>query len=84
MLDALRPRTQHQPNLFSSASIEQANDRQRLMAVLDHANTKWGRGALGIASAGIRGVRKWTMARAMLSPCYTTDWDEVRTIGAIQ
>lgn len=84
MLDGLRPRTLHQADLFGSAATERENNRQRLMAVLDHANTKWGRGALGIGSAGIRGVRKWTMARAMLSPCYTTDWDEVRTIGAIQ
>jgi len=50
------------------------------MAVLDKANGKCGRETLGIGSAGVRAPRAWTMQRTMLSPCYTTAWDQLREV----
>ena len=54
--------------------------RDHLMDVLDKANGKWGRGTLDIGSAGVRAPRAWTMQRTMLSPCYTTAWDQLREV----
>jgi len=53
---------------------------ERLMSVLDTVNRRWGRESLGIGSAGVRGVRDWTTQLGMLSPCYTTDWKQMRTV----
>ena len=34
----------------------------------------------GLWSAGVRDERDWTMQRGMVSPCYTTDWKQVRDV----
>lgn len=52
--------------------------RATLMGALDRANNKWG---LGIGSADIQGDRAGTMHRSNLSPCYTTRWDNVRSVS---
>jgi DNA polymerase V len=45
---------------------------------------RYGRGSigLGLGHAGIRGGPDWTMKRDMLSPCYTTHWDELPLVKA--
>lgn len=70
-----------QGSLFDALPPEEDLRREKLMGVLDKANSKWGRGTLGIGSAGVKGARTWTMQRGMLSPCYTTRWDELRTVS---
>jgi DNA polymerase V len=47
----------------------------RLMAVLDQVNAKWGRETLFAASSGIK--RPWQMRQEMRSPRYTTVWAEL-------
>lgn len=80
MLDDIRPKALAQGSLFDTLPQERDLKRERLMGMLDKANSKWGRGAMGIGSAGVRATRTWTMQRGMLSPCYTTDWDQLREV----
>lgn len=82
MLDDIRPRGMGvmQGSLFDTSPPERNLKRERLMGVLDKANSKWGRGTMGIGSAGVKGDRDWTMQRGMLSPCYTTDWNQLREV----
>ncbi|WP_243359052.1 Y-family DNA polymerase [Fundidesulfovibrio terrae] len=47
----------------------------RLMAVLDRVNAKWGRETVFPASWGVE--RPWRMRQAMRSPRYTTSWAEL-------
>lgn len=47
----------------------------RLMAVLDQVNAKWGRETLFAASSGVE--RPWRMRQEMRSPRYTTVWTEL-------
>jgi DNA polymerase V len=47
----------------------------RLMAVLDQVNAKWGRETLFAASSGVE--RPWRMRQEMRSPRYTTVWNEL-------
>lgn len=81
MLMDLRERSVVQGSLFDAAPPEHDLRRATLMGVLDRANSKWGRNTLGIGSAGLQGDRAWTMQRSNLSPCYTTRWDEVRSVS---
>lgn len=80
MLDDIRPKGLAQGLLFDGLPPEQDLRREKLMSVLDKANERWGRGTMGIGSAGVRAPRTWTMRREMLSPCYTTDWDQLRVV----
>jgi DNA polymerase V len=68
MLMELEPRATRQITLFEDPG--QIERRSRLNAVLDQANAKFGRGALGVAGGGTE--RAWRMNRARLSPQYTT------------
>ncbi|KRE90877.1 hypothetical protein ASG87_01690 [Frateuria sp. Soil773] len=81
MLMDLRPRALHQGSLFDATPPELDARREKLMGVLDKANGKWGRGSMGIGSAGVKADRAWTMQRGNLSPCYTTRWNELRTVS---
>ena len=47
----------------------------RLMAAMDAANTRFGRGAVALAAAGIK--KPWATKFEMRSPCYTTRLEEV-------
>lgn len=80
MLDDIRPKGLVQGLLFDGQPPELDERREKLMSVLDRANEKWGRGTMGIGSAGVRAPRSWTMRREMLSPCYTTGWNQLREV----
>ena len=80
MLDEIRPRGMMQGTLFDALPPAQDLRREKLMAVLDRTNSKWGRGTMGVGSAGVKGHRDWTMNRGQLSPCYTTNWNELRKV----
>jgi len=66
---------------FNSLPPERLLRRERLMTVLDRTNNKWGRGTMGIGNAGVKGQRDWIMNRGMLSPRYTTCWEELRVVS---
>lgn len=63
----------HQADLFSSVPPRSP----ALMQVLDKANRKFGRGAVGFASSGWRKQPAWAMKQAHLSPSYTTRWQDL-------
>jgi DNA polymerase V len=50
-------------------------DNTKLMQVMDRINSIWGRGTLRSAAEGIQ--RNWKMKRERMSPCYTTNWEQV-------
>ncbi len=81
MLDDLRPRTHAQGTLFDAPPPERDHRRERLMTILDQANHRWGRGSLDIGHAGVQTDRRWRMQRGMMSPLYTTCWDEVLRVS---
>lgn len=62
-----------QLNLFDDNSPRQ--NSEKLMEVLDHLNTKNGRGSLYFAGQGIQ--TGWQMKREMLSPRYTTRYSDL-------
>lgn len=81
VLHDLRPRDAQQDPLFSTP--EKANSkRQHLMAVLDQASKRWGRGTIAPGSAGLVEPRKWAMKQEALSPAYTTRWSELARVNA--
>jgi DNA polymerase V len=63
-----------QGNLFFSQAGQEKD--ARLMAMLDQTNRRYGDGALHYASQGMPGQRGWSMRREMLSPLYTTRWED--------
>ena len=50
---------------------------EKLMAVLDQANRRFGRGTMGFASAHGRTQAQWRMRQEHLSPSYTTKWSDL-------
>ena len=53
---------------------------ERLMAVLDRANARWGRDTLRLAACGIK--QDWRMKQAARSPQYTTCWADSPEVKA--
>ncbi|MES0345643.1 Y-family DNA polymerase [Citrobacter koseri] len=62
-----------QLNLFDDNAPRAGSER--LMEVLDHLNAKDGRGTLYFAGQGIQ--QQWQMKRGMLSPRYTTRYEDL-------
>ena len=65
-----------QLNLFDENAPRK--NSQKLMDVLDRLNTEDGRGTLYFAGQGIQ--QQWQMKREMLSPRYTTRYDDLLTV----
>ncbi|TAA41695.1 Y-family DNA polymerase [Pseudoxanthomonas winnipegensis] len=66
-----------QGDLFAAQPPRQS---QALMSVLDAANAKFGRGAMGFASSGWRKQETWAVKRENLSPAYTSDWKQLMRV----
>ena len=79
MLDDIGPADSVQRSLFNATPPQQRAGRDRLMQLMDRANSRWGRGTIGVGAAGVREERPWTMQRDMISPPYSTRWEHVRT-----
>ncbi|HEF0124967.1 TPA: Y-family DNA polymerase [Citrobacter youngae] len=65
-----------QLNLFDDNAPRRGSEK--LMEVLDHLNAKEGKGALYFAGQGIQ--QQWAMKREMLSPRYTTRYEDLLQI----
>ena len=77
-LHDIRPSRPHQESLFG----RRRNPDEKLMAAVDRANRKHGKGAIRLAAAGLpesetAGREEWTMKRENKSPRYTTRWEEL-------
>lgn len=71
----LIPDTINQTDFFSKTD---STKQHSLMATLDILNRKMGKNTLHFATSGTH--QSWSMNRQMLSPCYTTKWQDLRTI----
>jgi DNA polymerase V len=69
----LHPAAAVQDGLFDKADRPH---RVVLMRTIDKLNLRFGRDTLSFAAAGRRD-RSWKLRRELLSPCYTTAWDEL-------
>jgi len=59
----------------ATANAQGAQDRRnKLMKTMDSINSRFGKGALVVGSAGINTSGDWQMKQMRLSPCYTTKW----------
>ena len=75
MLSGLIPDSETQLNLFRRPIPERC---QSMMESVDRINRRWGRHTVRLASSGMR--PRWTMRQEMLSPRYTTNWNELKVI----
>lgn len=67
-------------SLFDDPSIEMDRARRRkLMSVMDALTDNYGKTILQTASAVLSD--KWQMKRDYLSPCYTTNWDDLLAVS---
>lgn len=74
MLSGIQPAAIAQGSLFDSPSGTDGR-ADKLMALMDGINQKWGRGAILVAAE--RKHHPWQMRRDHQSPRYTTAWDEL-------
>ena len=73
MLMDLQPVAAEQLGLLLDA--DEPTSRSTLMTALDKVNTRWGRSAVKLASAGVAGKRSnWEMKQERKTPGYTTQW----------
>lgn len=73
MVTDLRPTGNQSPlELF-----ENPHEERHIGQLLEDVSKKYGRGSIGLGSAGIKGGPDWSMKRDMLSPRYTTHWNEL-------
>lgn len=79
MLMNLVPNNQIQTSLFSA--IENNQESSKLMSAMDAINAKFGKETIKLASSGIE--RKWRLKAEKRSPRYTTVWDELPIVKAV-
>lgn len=77
MLTDLAP-TGSQPHLW--ADPDRPDDP--IPTLIDRINHRHGPGLIGYGAAGLRRHRPWSMRREMLSPHYTTRWDQLLQVMA--
>jgi DNA polymerase V len=79
MVTDLRPAGNQAP----LAPFENPHEERRVGMLLEDVTRRYGRGSIGLGYAGIRTGLDWTMKRDMLSPRYTTHWDELPLVKAV-
>ena len=62
-------------DLFAATRVEATERRERLMAVMDGINGRWGRGTVRYLAEGL--AQPWQMRRGRMTPRYTTCWEEL-------
>jgi DNA polymerase V len=50
----------------------------KLMTAIDELNRRYGRGTLKVSTQGA--FKEWQMKSQMKSPCYTTQWGDIRSV----
>jgi DNA polymerase V len=78
MVTDLRPSGNQSPlELF-----ENPHEERHIGTLLEDVTRRYGRGSIGLGHTGIKTGLDWTMKRDMLSPRYTTHWDELPLVKA--
>lgn len=72
MMMDLRKRGEYTQDLFTPSQPERSD---ALMAVMDRVNRRWGHECL--RTAAMPSSPDWGMRRALLSPSYMTNWDQL-------
>ena len=67
-----------QLNLFAKFDYSK---HENLMKAMDRINLQWGSETVRSGAAGYE--RAWGMKRAILSPSYTTNWEEILRVKSI-
>lgn len=67
--------TERQPSFFGG---HQSKKTEKAMEVLDKLNDRFGRNTIATAAGGFK--KKWSMSREMLSPRYTTRWEDIKAV----
>ena len=62
--------------------FENPYEERGIGILLEDVAKQNGRGSMGRGHAGIKGGPDWSMKRDMLSPRYTTHWDELPLVKA--
>ena len=71
-----------QIDLFAPNPRYSGSDKSdKLMQVMDQVNLKMGKGAIQVASSGLE-QPAWQMNRKLMSPRFTTRWDELLLVRA--
>ena len=78
MVTDLRPMGNQPP----PAVFENPHEERGIGSLLEEVSKKYGRNAIGLGHAGIRGGPDWSMRRDVLSPRYTTHWAELPVVKA--
>ncbi|MDV6344744.1 Y-family DNA polymerase [Nitrosomonas sp. Is37] len=73
ILTGIDPVTLYQDSLLTQYGADEKS--ARLMSVLDQLNQKYGRNTISVFS--VRSKKAWSMRREIMSPCYTTNWNDV-------
>lgn len=76
MLHEVLPSSHVQLNLFKDST---QTNREPFMALLDNINRKWGSETMKYARQGL--ARTWRNKKELVSPNYTTNWDDLLEIG---
>ena len=76
MLTDLVPSSRFQADMFDNISFDRRARKHKFMNVIDNINKRWGSNSVYYASSGIN--RTWFMKRKLMSPYYTTRWDELK------
>ena len=66
----------YQPSLFDTPPVQKDTDK-KLMQLMDTLNSKHSK-TLWFASQGTK--QEWSMKRELLSPAYTTDWQQLPVV----
>lgn len=70
-----------QEDIFAPNPTYSGNDKQdRLMSVMDQINQLNGKNTLFLATQGIQQKSQWQMNRNLMSPRYTSRWDELLVV----
>lgn len=77
LLMDLRQRGEYTQDLFSESQPARTD---ALMNVMDRINRRWGKECL--RTAAVPSTPDWGMRRALLSPSYMTNWDQLWTVKA--
>ncbi|WP_373017477.1 Y-family DNA polymerase [Thiomicrorhabdus sp.] len=72
-----------QTDLFAPDPRYSGNPKSdRMMQVMDQLNLKMGKGTLSLANSGLQQQTHWKMNRNLMSPRYTTRWQELLRVKA--
>jgi DNA polymerase V len=60
--------------------VKHKNESKEITQVIDALNNKYGKNKVKVATVGNR-EKEWALIKEHRSPRYTTQWNEILTIG---